>query len=660
MSRTRRGPGINWELKYKHPAAELYEQGWTAHRIAYAFGSDVHSIRRELGDVIDEDAELQSERNLVRKARRALSAGKNFYDVRDACKVHADDLADLVSRDMGREGGDEDWAWDRMEADAHAYAVRLYTEYDKVLWDVAVALECGEEEAKRILDEDYDPYADYRRPEDTELGRKVIELRGKGFSWDRIDFFLRSYEVDSESLVGHGGRTSPTKKLLREEARRRLAEGERLPEIASDLGYAEYAVTGWLAGTYGHPLDLYGMDRGMRAEVERLYCDEGYDPDEVAAILGFEDRVVQRCVDEFLFTAKARGRHERSSELRWEKPDAERVTRPEEPEPSPDELLEVRERKSAETARWLGIDEAPARAFFEEGLLPPRSDLAKSMAARQGAARAMYAQSKTLGEISLALDVQEPTVKRYLHKELQAEAAAAAEAARRAEEERRIESGDHGDGLAALVISGVPRWTLSGEWGPTATESLNRYVRWKYPFAPYVSLWGCAARDLITNAGLSVAEAARELGMGRKQIKDAIGTFGADEGDPLTLGQHALAAYLVDCVGVDAGKAAELMGLEWADVQASLRDGRPESPYASGRGHWGFGYGPRMKAAEAAGMIGISEDLARQAVRTGVLDAPRQSWQTWYGDDWADALEVARMLGVFGRHPLPDVEVDDE
>ena len=71
MSRTRRGPGINWELKYKHPAAELYEQGWTAHRIAYAFGSDVHSIRRELRDVIDEDAELQSERNLVRKARRA-------------------------------------------------------------------------------------------------------------------------------------------------------------------------------------------------------------------------------------------------------------------------------------------------------------------------------------------------------------------------------------------------------------------------------------------------------------------------------------------------------------------------------------------------------------------------------------------------------------
>ena len=41
-------------------------------------------------------------------------------------------------------------------------------------------------------------------------------------------------------------------------------------------------------------------------------------------------------------------------------------------------------------------------------------------------------------------------------------------------------------------------------------------------------------------------------------------------------------------------------------------------------------------------------------------DAPRQSWQTWYSDDWADALEVARMLGVFGRHPLPDVEVDDE
>ena len=95
-----------------------------------------------------------------------------------------------------------------------------------------------------------------------------------------------------------------------------------------------------------------------------------YDPDEVAAILGFEDRVVQRCVDEFLFTARARGRHERSSELRWEKPDAERVTSPEEPEPSPEEILAARERRSAETARWLGIDEAPARAFFEEGLLP--------------------------------------------------------------------------------------------------------------------------------------------------------------------------------------------------------------------------------------------------------------------------------------------------
>ena len=102
------------------------------------------------------------------------------------------------------------------------------------------------------------------------------------------------------------------------------------------------------------------------------------------------------------------------------------------------------------------------------------------------------------------------------------------------------------------------------------------------------------------------------------------------------------------------------MGLEWSDVQASLRDGRPESPYASGRGHWGLGCGRRMKAAEAAGMIGISENLARQAVRAGILGAPRQSWQTWYGDDWADALEVARMLGVFGRHPLPDVEVDDE
>lgn len=598
----------------------------------------------------------------MRKARRALAAGKNFYDVRDTCKVHADDLADLVSRDMEREGGDGGWAWDRMEADAHAYAARLYAEYDKDLWDVAVALECGQEEAKRILDEDYDPYADYRRPEDTKLGRKVIELRGKGFSWDRIDFFLRSYEVDSESLVGHGGGMSPTKQLLREETRSRLAEGERLPEIASGLGYAEHAVTGWLAGTYGHPLDLYGMDRGMRAEVERLFCDEGYDPDEVAVILGFEDRVVQWCVDDFLFTARARGRHERSSgnKLRWGRPDAARVTRPEEPEPSPEELLRARERRSADTARWLGIDEEPARAFFEEGLLPPRSDLHKSKEAREGAARAMYAQSKTLAEISLALDVQEPTVKRYLYKELQAEAAAAAEEARRAEEERRMESGDHGDGLAALVISGVPRWTLSGEWGPTATESLNRYVRWRYPFAPYVSLWGCAARDLIANGGLSVAEAARELGMGRKQIKDAIGTFGADERDPLTLGQHALAAYLVDCVGVDATRAAELMGLEWSDVQASLRDGRPESPYASGRSHWGLGFGPRIKATEAAGMIGISEDLARQAVRAGILGAPRQSWQTWYSDDWADALEVARMLGVFGRHPLPDVEVDDE
>ena len=659
MSRKRRGPGINWELKYKHPAAELYEQGWSTYRIAYAFGDSVYSIRRKLSDVLDEDAELQSERNLVRKARRALAAGKNFFDVRDTCKVHANDLAYLVSKDMEREGGDGNWAWDRLETDARAYAIRLYAEYDKDLWDVAVALECDEKEAKRILDEDYDPYAAYRKPEDTELGRKIIELRGKGFNWDRIDFFLRSYDVDSESFVVREGKMSPTKLLLREEARRRLAEGERLPEIASDLGYAEHVVKGWLAGTYGHPLDLYGMDRGMRAEVERLFCDEGYDPDEVAVILGFEDRVVKRCMDDFLFTARARERHERSSELRWARPDATRVTRPQAPVSSSEELLKDRERKSAETARWLGIDEVPARAFFEEGLLPLRSDLHKSRDARQGAARAMYAQSKTFEEISLALDVQESTVKGYLYKELQAEAAAAAEEARKAEEERRMESGDHGDGLAALVISGVPRWTLSGEWGLTASESFKRYVRWRYPFAPYVSLWGCAARDLIANAGLSVAETARELGMDRKQIKDAIGTFGADEEDPLTLGQHALAAYLVDCVGIEVMKAAELMGLEWADVQASLEDGRPESPYAS-RSHWWFGYGPHIKVAEVAGMIGISEELARQAVRVGILATPRQSWQSWYTDDTADALEVARMLGVFGRHPLPDVEVDDE
>lgn len=660
MSRTRRGPGINWELKYKHSAAELYEQGWTTYRIAYAFGDDVYSIRGKLRDVLDEDAELQSEKNLVKKARRALAAGKNFFDVRDTCKVHIDELAYLVSKEMGREGDDENWAWDRIEADAHAYAVRLYAEYDKNLWDVAVALECGEGEAKRVLDEDYDPYADYRKPEDTELGRKVIELRGKGFGWDRIDFFLRSYEVDSKSLIERNAGMSPMKLLLCEEARRRLAEGERLPEIASDLGYAEWKVIGWFDGTYEHPLDLYGMDRGMREEAERLFCDEGYDPDEVAVILGFEDRVVKRCVDDFLFTARARGRHERSSELRWGRPNATRVTRPEEPQPSPDELLEARERKSAETARWLGIDEVPARAFFEEGLLPPRSDLPKSKNARQGAARAMFAQSKTLEEISLVLDVREPTIKKYLHKELQAEAAAAAEKARKAEEERRIESGDHGDGLAALVISGVPRWTLSEEWGPTATESLNRYVRWRYPFASYSSLWGCAARDLIANAGFSVVEAARELGMSRKQIKDAIGTFGADENDPLTLSQHALAVYLVDCVGIDAAKVAKIMGLEWADVQISLRDGRSESPYTSGRSYWVFGYKPQIKVAEAAGMIGISEELAKQAVRTGILDTPRQSWQTWYSDDTADALEVARMLGVFGRRPLPDVEVENE
>lgn len=68
MSRRRRGPGINWELKYKHTAAELYEQGWTAYRIAYAFGDDVHSIRGKLRDVIDEDAELQSEKDLGKRS----------------------------------------------------------------------------------------------------------------------------------------------------------------------------------------------------------------------------------------------------------------------------------------------------------------------------------------------------------------------------------------------------------------------------------------------------------------------------------------------------------------------------------------------------------------------------------------------------------------
>ena len=630
MPARRRGPGRTFVYSPERDIPRLYaETGMDCERLAYDTNMEAYVVRSHLGKRIDRAREAAATEEIERRAwKLVVTKQVDFYEARDRIQVHASTLRRVLS-ELFKRNGRVDLSWD-LYRDSHDYAMKVYRESRLCLWDVAWALECKDQEARVALGHDYDPYADYRR--DTEAEEKARELHDKGMSYKQIDWILRSHEIDSESML-EPRPPHPVKARIARDYKERFEAGERLPKLGAEDGLDDWKAQGYLWGLYEHPLDLYGMGRPERDEVGRLYMDEGYCAEEISGVTGFRAREVKWCIDEFFCAEEDEDRHWASVDGRASSGDDGWVATPPEEEPDPEGDARRRRERSAKSATEFGIDEGEAAEYFEDGLVPTDCELLGSRDARSRLAKAMWHQGKSLEEMSEATGVAAKTVEKYLGEEYRIAQEKAA---------GPIPEADPGDVAAALYADGMGIDDACEEAGCSRQTGRNRlvdYARWRHPFADYSTAWGCEARRLISEEGLSLAGTAARLGASIGHVRRCLGTFGTPDAGPLDMGDHATAVYLSDGLHMGDEDIACALGLDRGDVSRALSDGRERSEWARRR-QW---YGSDLRSEDVAEAFGLGKELVEQASRVGILDPSADRWSSGH---LCDPLAVLRVLGI--------------
>ena len=637
MSNPHRGPRSIWVYHKDEKARELYDKGKDSERVAYALGLTGAEVRKYLGKRIDKEREEKALTRISKSAwKRIVENEEGFYSVRDVLKVNTHFLLRVLRAEFEKRGL-EDRSYDLCYEDEVPYAVMVYKESNKDLYVVKQALEVSSQKAKSLLDDEYDPYAYWSPTVTEEIEQKVRDLYAKGKSFAQIDWMLRNDYVDSESII-NPRKPQPWEIALEEEIEERFASGETIDSISEDIGISTDSLIAKLSGKFEHVLDLHGMGREKRSEVGQLYLDEGYEPDEIASLMGFEPSIVRQCIGDFYYRCSDSDRHYASSEKRWADPNAQKVP-PRTKVLDPEEEKAKRRERSRQTAMRLGVDEEKASAFFVDRILPSRAEIHKSMDARIGVSRAMYAQGKTVSEISLAINVAEKTVERYLAKEL---AAAIEEQTSTREKVTREET------VAAEYAALVP----CGSMMPLPEEGGNVFVMPRtWPDFPqaWLGSWQSEARRLMAFHGYSLSEVAEVMHMSPSKIKKTLGDFGTTDTSATELQRCTVAAFLYDCLYLDYDGVAKVLGIEDDyDARIMLHDNH-ETPESRGwRRTWHANF---IDAKTLSKLCGVNEELLKRAEKLGLMGGN----EGYYGYS-ASTADILRLLGYLDPHPFPLIE----
>lgn len=637
MPKSHKGPG---EQGYAYPPkktiVKLYADGMDVERIAYAMNLRSEAVEKDLGRSVVNRRERAAEQEIDSEAwRLVIDKCMNFYVARDRIKVHASRLRLALSKGFVARGL-EDRALDYY-GNAHDYALKVYEESKYSLWTVARTIERDEREAKAVLGEDYDPYAEYRIQ--NEPRKKARKLFAEGRSLKQIAWMLRVDEWELEPWIGEP-LLSPAKAELRREVRDRYRGGETVQQICDDTGLGWGKAEEYLDGLYEHRLDLYGIGRDAREEIGRLYLDLGCNAAEASAVTGFDEDLVGDCIEDFYWKREDAEQHREGRERREES--GEELPVPAPKPVDPEALAAERRAASSKAAKALGMDEERAAPFFPDGLVPTRAQLFREASSRKALSKAMFDQGADLDFICRAVGAGKTTVEKYLGEDY----LPVKEAIRRSRE-----NANPSEAAVALYRQGVPLEAASERVGRGKLSTkcaLNDHLRWKYPFCDYIAAYSCEVRHLMIDGGLSVCEAAKHTGASTAYARRMIGTFDARSETAFSLRKHAYAVYLKDALRFDDARIASVLDMGEEDVAAALGDERGRYDYDNRYySHWEDTGCVHAKSVAQA--CGLDPDLVSRAAKLGLFSEDEQALRGYQ----VDAFEALRTMGLVDAHPLP-------